>query len=253
MKNNRSNGRQVLGILLIVFGLIFFGENLDLFDFDLSYYIFRWQSILIVIGAIMLLNSTRNLAAYILILIGTGSLAANYYHYSLWEIIDDYWPVLLILIGFYIIYKRGDNSGKKCNYHNNHNDRTDSYSSCPNMNFSETADDTIDTTAIFSGKKIVVKSNRFSGGKTTTVFGGVELDFRGAKLAPGNNIVDSFTLFGGTEIIVPKEWKLSVNIVVLFGGVDDKRTERADNVEKPESVLVLKGLTLFGGTEIRYL
>ncbi|MFA8342902.1 MAG: LiaI-LiaF-like domain-containing protein [Rhodothermaceae bacterium] len=256
METNKSNGRSILGILLVVIGLIFFGDNLDLFNFDLSYYIFRWQSILIIIGVIMLLNSVRNTAAYILIIIGVGSYVANYYHYSLWEIVDDYWPVLLIAFGLYIIAKRGDSPAKKCSHRmNNKSDfhSDSSFSKCENMSHSEINDDTIDLTAIFSGKRVSIKSDSFSGGKTTTVFGGVELDLRDAKLAPGNNIIDSFTLFGGTEILVPKEWKISVNVVVLFGGVDDKRNEKVENIENPNSTLVLKGLTLFGGTEIRYV
>lgn len=266
MANNKSNCRLIFGALLIFFGLIFFGENLDLFSFDLSHYIFRWQSILILIGLITLANNRNNGTGYILILIGGGSLVANYYDYSLMEVIDDYWPIILIAIGFYIIYKRGDghHSKKKksntdfTNSADDYNETQNNFNSCfdgkcNNTKYTEVDDNMIDISAIFSTQKSIIKSQNFSGGKTTSIFGGIDLDFRDAKLAPGTNVIDTFTMFGGTEIIVPKEWKLSVNVVVLFGGVDDKRDGRIDNVQEDGSTLVLKGLTIFGGTEIKYV
>lgn len=260
MNNHKSNGRKFLGILLIALGLIFFGNNLDLFDFDIAYHLFRWQNILILIGLITLVNSRRSFTGYILILIGGGSLIANYYDYSLWEIFDNYWPIILIAIGFYIIYRRGEGTKKKNHKWCSDQDQAKEYHNCSfkdhgghNYSYSEVSDDNIDITTVFSAQKILIKSQQFSGGKTTSVFGGVELDLRDAKLAPGNNVIDSFTLFGATEVLVPYEWKLSVNVVVLFGGVDDQRHGRTENIPNEGPTLVLKGLTLFGGTEIKYV
>lgn len=260
MQKNKNNGRFVFGLVLVIVGIVFFADNLYLFQYELSDYLFSWESILVIIGSIMLANSRKNGTGYILITIALISWSADYFDYSFWEVVDDYWPVLLILLGLFIIYKRGDSNKNRCCGDGNSDFssisdeiKSEMEDSCGKKTVSEPTDDVIDITAIFSAHKALVKSQQFKGGKTTAIFGGVELDLRDANLAQGNYFIDTFTMFGGTEILVPKEWKLSVNVSALFGGVDDKRDGRIRGTHEDGRMLIIKGLTLFGGTEIKYV
>lgn len=239
-ENNTSKGRLIAGAILVVLGGIFLLNEFDFFYFDFSDFIFRWQTILIVIGIIILANSPKNISGYILILIGGTSIASDYYDISFWNVASDYWPVLLILIGVYIIFKR-------------ESPKTKSAGSCCGHNgkYNESATDFVDINSIFYGNKVIVTSNNFRGGRLTAIFGGTELNLSQCKLAQGINILDTFTLFGGTELLIPRDWNVSVKVVSIFGGIDDKRYSIPE-AEKTGGLLEIKGLTLFGGTEIKY-
>jgi predicted membrane protein len=80
------------------------------------------------------------------------------------------------------------------------------------------------------------------------VFGGAQLDFRKAEFAPEGTTIKTTTIFGGAEIIVPRGMNVDVNVVPIFGGVED-RTRGIQNPEAP--TIRIRGLLLFGGMEIR--
>ena len=72
------------------------------------------------------------------------------------------------------------------------------------------------------------------------------------ELAPGKNELDLFIMFGGYEIRVPQDWNIIVDVVPLFGGFSDKRIKDPNRVYEDDKVLVIKGLVLFGGGEIKF-
>jgi len=57
-------------------------------------------------------------------------------------------------------------------------------------------------------------------------------------------------MFGGSTLIIPKEWKVKSDVVAIFGGFDEDNqpviTEKED-----KKVLFIKGLAIFGGGEIK--
>ncbi|MEB0249998.1 LiaF-related protein, partial [Mucilaginibacter sp. 5B2] len=81
------------------------------------------------------------------------------------------------------------------------------------------------------------------------VFGGTELDFTQADIH-GRVTIDITQMFGGTKIIVPANWHVVPDLAAVFAGVDDKRikTSKPNPIEK---VLVLKGVSIFAGVDIR--
>jgi len=63
-------------------------------------------------------------------------------------------------------------------------------------------------------------------------------------------IIDITQIFGGTKIIVPSHWQVVSDLAAVFASVDDKRmrTSASPNNEK---VLVLKGVSIFAGVDVR--
>lgn len=58
------------------------------------------------------------------------------------------------------------------------------------------------------------------------------------------------TIFGGTKLIIPSNWEIKSEAVMIFGGIEDKR--RMQTITgPPEKTLILKGTVLFGGIEIK--
>lgn len=82
-----------------------------------------------------------------------------------------------------------------------------------------------------------------------TVFGGAELDFREANLAPGVTELRVHCAFGGVEIIVPPWLAVESDAVAIFGGFGE--VHRAPATPDPERpVLRITGFAVFGGVDV---
>ena len=221
----RINISLIIGLVLVVLGGLFLLDNFDVIYFDVPYWVFRWQTILIIIGLLILANSDNKTAGFVLIAIGA---------FGWWP---GLWPLVLIGLGFYILYRRKDQT-----IETDENKRAE---------FASTGNDYINDTAIFGGGHKRINSENFKGGKLTAVFGGSEIDLYDCKLAEGNNYLDIFAMFGGTDITLPADWNVKIEVLPLFGGFSDKRRKDTNQVPDPERKLIIKGLVIFGGGNLK--
>jgi hypothetical protein len=77
--------------------------------------------------------------------------------------------------------------------------------------------------------------------------GGHEIDLRPAKISAGPAVIDLFVWWGGVEIRVPPDWKVTNEALPLLGGVED-------NTVAPQEArghLILKGTVIMGGVEVK--
>ena len=111
-------------------------------------------------------------------------------------------------------------------------------------------EDYLDTVSVFGGVKKNIVSKNFRGGEITTIMGGAEINLIQSDIH-GTVILDVTQLFGGTKIIVPQQWKISAEMVALFGGIEDRRPVMPGAIPSDEKVLVIKGTSIFGGIDIR--
>jgi hypothetical protein len=112
------------------------------------------------------------------------------------------------------------------------------------------SDDFLQGTAIFGGFKRRVLTQAFKGGELTAIFGGYEVDLRQAALDSGQARIDVFVLFGGGEIRVPDGWEISNRATAMFGALNDT-THHGPSPMEARPRLVVTGLILFGGTEVK--
>jgi hypothetical protein len=109
-------------------------------------------------------------------------------------------------------------------------------------------DERIDITSVFGGSNRRIFSKNFRGGQMTAIFGGSDLDLSQADIQ-GTVAVDVVAVFGGVKLIVPSNWEVKSNISAILGGVEDKRKDPSSF--SPEKKLVLTGVCMFGGVEIK--
>ena len=226
-----QNNRIGLGLAFVFFGALFLLDNLGVIPFDFTHYLFSWKGILIIIGTILLATKPNKSSGLILIAIGGFFLIPDIFHlpYIQWSV---FWPVILIIIGLvYIMRQRGHNSP---------------IGSAPDGSM-----DFIDDTNIFGGGEVVVTSQKFKGGKITSIFGGSNYSMINAKLAEGDNVIDFFAMFGGGTFIVPADWDVNVDVTSIFGGFADKRIPSKNVSEEKNKQLFIKGIVIFGGGEIK--
>lgn len=208
MDSNRSLGRAIIGIVLILIGVAFIGKTLDFFPHQIMRHVFTWEMILIVLGVIFISTRDNKTTGWILLIIGLVFWLPDFVHIP-FGIRRLFWPTILIIVGVVIIFR----------------------STATRREFSgtESSVDFMDDIAIFGGGDKVITSSNFKGGRVTAIFGGSKIDLTKAQLAPGKNMIDVFCLFGGTTLIVPEKWNVKVDVVSVLGGFSDKRYVKPDN------------------------
>jgi hypothetical protein len=90
-------------------------------------------------------------------------------------------------------------------------------------------------------------SAAFKRANLGAVMGGIELDLRPAVMVGGQSTVEVFVVMGGLEITVPPDWTVTNEAVVIMGGIED----RSSGSPTSKNVLVIRGLILMGGVEIK--
>lgn len=237
---NRSR-TLIFAFIVIGAGVLFLLRSIGLLPYDLSRVLISWQMLLIVIGVFNILSSQHRVSGAILIGIGGFFMLDKFFYWdiSFWQV---FWPLVLIGVGVAIILNH--NKVRKYGHRFNHNgDELDGAF--------EGDEDYIDEVMIFSGSKKNITNQNFRGGKITNIFGGSEISFMQAEMAPGKNDLEVVFLFGGSTFIVPQGWNIKVDVTSIFGGFSDKRIARNDTLADPEKTLHIHGIVVFGGGEIK--
>ncbi|WP_259070819.1 cell wall-active antibiotics response protein [Mucilaginibacter sp. X4EP1] len=267
--NNPRNGKALAGVLLLAVGVILLVRQFDFFF--IPHWLFSWPMWLIFWGLFIGAKSNfHKPSSFILILLGVVFLINDNVSGSS-EII---WPLAIIAFGLWMILRKNykyDNQnwekrfGHKWDWRMNVGQNPnpnqppvadDTYENTPppvqprpTYNYGPTGDDYLDTVSVFGGVKKAILSKDFKGGEVVNIFGGAQLDFTQADIN-GRVILDITQIFGGTKIIIPSHWQVVSDIAAVFGSIDDKRmkTTAAPGSEK---ILVLKGVSIFAGVDIR--
>lgn len=236
MSENKSavDKRVLLGGILIVLGGLFLLNTMNVLDFRFTKVVFSWPFIMLVIGLFVLVNTEKKFLGGVLSGIGALFLIPRIFpqvDYDSSIII----PIFLIALGTYIILKRRKTEAG-------------SEFSADNLKINK---DKIDDVSIFGGGTKIISSNNFQGGSITAIFGGSEINLINCQLAEGDNVLDVLCIFGGTTIILPKEWNVVINVTSVLGGFSNKAIRNPSIVIDQSRTLHIKGLAMFGGGEVK--
>ena len=239
MKDKKSFDRKnIAAILLIVAGGVLLLETFDIVDFSLKHIIFNWKTLLIAIGLIILFSSENKIPAYVLIGLGVVFWIPSIGHYDI-RLHQVFWPLVLIGVGVVIISRR--------NVHSKFGSGQQGKMQAAD---GSVENDYIDDVSIFGGGIKRYSSQNLKGGNITAIFGGSEIDLTASQMSAEGTVVDVFTMFGGTKLIVPGTWQVRSEATSLFGGFSDKRHIKPAEI-MDDKVLLIKGVVLFGGVEIK--
>jgi len=221
--------RVIVGLMLILIGGLFILNNYNILVFPSEY--LTWEYFFILFGLLLFTLSNNKTAGVIFTTIG------------LFNLFPELWPLIFVLIGLYIILRKNHHSAfcTKFYFHNKNEIKKDEVN----------GKDIIEETAIFGGNSKIFHSDNFKGGNIVSIFGGSEINLANCKLAEGENILDMTAIFGGTSIIVPSDWNLELDVMPIFGGFSDERIKNPSQPIDKSKTLIIKGLALFGGGEIR--
>jgi hypothetical protein len=106
--------------------------------------------------------------------------------------------------------------------------------------------DELSLVAVFDGIDLTSRATAFKGGSMLAWWGGIRVDLREAKLAPGARLSVN-TLWGGIAIKTPPSWRVDSSVKALAGGVEASTPARDDH-DAP--VLTVEGTAVFGGVVV---
>ena len=231
---NKGNKRFYFGITLIAIGGILILERLNLIPWSLADMLISWQMLLIAIGVFSMIGGNRT-GGTILIVIGGFFLVPEMIDVPT-EIRRLYWPLILVAIGAALLFRH-----KGC--------KSRMERGTEGKDFNQ-----FDDFVIFGGREIFINSQDLKGGRATSIFGGIEYDFRQAKLSPQGAFIDSISVFGGCSIKVPLDWNVRNEVTTVFGAFTDKRGDTFQHSQyDPSKTIVIRGFTIFGGFEVKHV
>ncbi|GAA4340024.1 DUF5668 domain-containing protein [Mucilaginibacter gynuensis] len=273
------NGKTIAGVILLVVGAVLLINQLNIVFFP--GWLISWPMWLIIPGLYIGAKSNfKKNAWFILVLLGVVFLIDEATpHVNTGRVV---WPLAFIAFGIWIILKRSqrsdnekwkrfEESGKQPVDFNTPdplvdytvNDSSNATTGSSNFSTGEPQqpknpfagftgtynDDHLDTVAVFAGVDKIILSKDFKGGEVVNIFGGTELNLTKADIN-GRVVIELTQVFGSTKLIVPPHWHVISDMAAVFAGVDDKRMRHAGAISS-EKVLILKGISIFAGVDIR--
>ncbi|MGA2037692.1 MAG: DUF5668 domain-containing protein [Bryobacteraceae bacterium] len=219
-------------LILIAVGAIFFLNNLNIIRFhDIFEY---WPVALIAWGIFKTVDqpdAKDKVVGGILIGIGGVLLSINLgiLHMG-W---GDLWPLILIAVGVLMLTDRLAGTGTDWG-----------------AMFNRRANK-LNESAVFWGGKRVITDSDFQGGKIECVFGGFDIDLRGATMLGDSAVLKVDAVFGGAEIKVPTDWEVVMKGSGVFGGFVDETKHPDRRLNPNPKRLIVKGGAVFGGVGIK--
>lgn len=229
----RISPQLVLGLIIVVVGVLFTLDNLELiYARD---YLRYWPALLIVYGIVKLLQPEAHGGKFwglVLTFVGAALLIDKLYFFDfrLW----DFWPLLLVALGAMMILKTGRAGSRpwKAQWDTKTIDN----------------DSVVNASAYLGGSRRNVHTKDFRGGELTAVMGGCDIDLRNASIAESPAIISVFAFWGGIEIKVPQQWEVSFEGTPILGGFDDKTFHQGNEARQR---LILRGTIVMGCVEVR--
>lgn len=226
-------GRLIFGAALLTIGVLWTLDNLGIVDSDR---VLRWWPAAVVafgLAKLLGLGTQRSLmTGGFFTLIGLVILGAeaDLYDLNIWRL---WWPTLMMFVGGSILLRALRGPGAAAPGPDGTVPSEDSY---------------IRTFAMMGGTKVRVTSNAFRGAEPSAFMAGIEYDLRGATPAGDTVVMDVFAMWGGIEIVVPPDWRVSAEVMPLMGGVEDNSTSPSGPAR---TTLVVRGTVVMGGVEIK--
>lgn len=226
MRGQNFTARLIFGGLLILLGLGFLLDQISPFSF--GWVLGTWWPLFVILfGVLMLARRPYHLTfGLLVILIGVMLEVSqlNLLPFNIWNL----WPLFIVAIGISVLVRPQKYWEQKYI-----------------KNTSSVGEDAISESQSFSSVTKRVKTDKFTGGHISSVFGEYKLDLRESKIVDGSTL-DVEAVFGSVEVWVPTNTKVINRIDTFAGNFDDHTaTSSSDAV-----TLYVTGDVVFGNVKV---
>jgi predicted membrane protein len=244
-----------MGIFLTLLGVFMTLDTLQLVD--LSSALRFWPIGFHVLGLTILSRRTDSQGRFwgiVWLVVGTWLLvnSLGLARIGFWELL---WPIVLVMVGVRLIMRARSGDANSTSAPATPADVAatvgDAFGAAA-RSFDAGRPHRPNLVAVMSESKSSV-TQPFSGASMTSVMGGCHLDLRQAIIAPGTTpVIDVFSIMGGHEIVVPAGWIVTLDVVSILAGTEDKRLPP---IGPPPSEaaphLIVRGITIMSGLTVK--
>lgn len=233
----RTNGRYVVGMLIIGIGVIALLNNFGYTHISFGFLINLLWPLLLAMAGISLIINRHNLAGLVMgaILVALGVIFlgrnAGFFNIDMRYFWQGFWPIIIILIGISLLNKNESNS-----------------TGTGHLAFMGAVEKNTE------GWKL--KSEEY-----TAIMGGIELDVRKSNFSNREVTLGLTAVMGGITIIIPEDVAISCQGTAVLGGIDllgkgsggilgNTNLEIGD-LPNAEKILHLNCTCIMGGIEIK--
>ncbi len=255
------------GLAFIGFGLLYMGNSFFSWDLNIWQILWRFWPLFILIPSLSgFLTKGINSSSLIGIFIGLILLlwTNDFLDFSVIQELTV--PIILILIGFSIIFKSilPSNKPSREAYERYEkategpsvyikdediieNDFYEKDSTNKDNNSSKVHSHSAEYSAVFGENIVNYPHETFDGACINSIFGSVVLDLRDAIIT-SDVVINSTCIFAGADIIVPSNVNVKVHSIPIFGGTSNK-ARPSSNPNAP--TIFLNSTCMFGGVDIK--
>lgn len=240
------------GLAIVLIGISWLLFNMGVIPFNpFTRY---WPVLLILFGVMNVITHSGRLFGFLLILAGAflqlNKLGLTHLTFA------DLWPVALIGVGLLLMWGSMETRGfirAKRRMLDDFRQQVAGAVGGASTGGKDIPPGALNAVAIFGGCERRISSKNFQGGKATAVLGGIELDFRDADIDTENGeaVLEINCVLGGVEIRVPENWHVHSRSVPVLGGYEDTARQAVDAPGAKPKTLVVTGMVVLGGVEIR--
>ncbi len=222
--------RILWGLVFIVLGIVIALNALDIINFNI-FFNGWWTFIIIIPCFIGLFDGTKEgklgniigvLVGVVLLLVAQGLLRFDI-------VFKLFIPAVLVIIGLYLLFGNVFRSKVTDKLRELKKESGNGEAIC----------------ATFSEQFVTKNDEKFENATVDAVFGSVVLDLSKAKIKD-EAVVTVSAIFGGIDIIVPKDVVVKIKSTPIFGGVSN--TTKTKDAKK---VIYIDALALFGSVEVK--
>jgi predicted membrane protein len=217
------NGRRFFGFIFILVGIGFILQNLGVID-AMYYLKVYWPCLIILLMIAQMVTQKHGKIGNGIVILIFAFIQLRILNIISISIFKLFWPVVLILIGVSILFKRDRGSGGL------------------------TEGPVIHLFHIFSGGEYRYAGEIIEGGDVFTAFGGCDIDLRDIQFGKNPIEISATALFGGIDIIVPKDCKTVVKGLPILGGFSGPEVDFSQNSDRQ---IIVKVFVAFGGVDVK--
>lgn len=213
------------GICLVILGIIFLLKSFKILEFTFT----GWWTLFIIIPSLIgLINQQDKTGNIITLLIGIFLLLASRGVIT-WEVFKKLiLPSILVILGVSLILKDLIPTG--------FNQKIKTIKEKDNNNY----------LALFGGQTLNFREKEFLGANFQAIFGGIDCNLTNS-LIKDEIVINTYSIFGGIDLIIPDDIQVIIKSTSIFGGVEDLRK----NKKAGQKTIYIKAVSIFGGVDIK--
>ncbi len=218
----------IWGVAFVIAGILLCLDAFEVINFDI-FFDGWWTLFLIIPGFVGIFADEHKVGNGVLLLVGILLLLACQDVISFNILGKLAFPIVILAIGVSLLCSNMINKGIR--------------KSIDEVNAGSKAQG--EYNAIFSGQDIKLDKEEFKGTNINTIFGGIKLDLRDAKIKE-DVVINCKAIFGGIDLIMPSNVRVKVKSSCAFGGVENNNTN-----DDAKVIVYVDATCVFGGIDIK--